>query len=275
MIHPELQTWKPVPPPKFKKDWPGSLIRVHEPTERKYIRGTAGHQIVPDRVLPRGAVLKIHARYPVTLGGETKGEELSCDWKCPACGHDHRREYTGKDLAEGRIEFVEAVEDGPLAKPMVAYLAAPYTHPDKLVRQDRWLAVSRAAAFLMRSGLTVLSPLSMGHPVNVCGASLGLDTGFETWRVTDLLLLRASQILIVLTLDGWRESVGVAAETAHARELGLRVIHLCPRAEGIYVTCEPWQSDLPPEHKYSPLAAPLKDQVIGGIICHEFSEDEA
>jgi hypothetical protein len=204
--------------------------------------------------------------------GDKKTEDLSCDWPCPACGHKHRRNYKGDDLAEGRIEFVEEVEYTPLdPHPMVAYLAAPYSHPEPLARQARWLAASRAAACLMGSGLIVLSPLSMGHPISVAGAEYSPGTGFQAWKDAAMTMLRASEMLIVLTLDGWRESAGVAAEIAAARELGMYTTHLHPVGSH-YVSCLPWQSDLPPEHEHNPKNGYKMTPIQKGIAYFQIPE---
>jgi hypothetical protein len=272
-MHPALKQWQHINPPKYKKDWPGSMIRVHGPTQNEYPLHTYGRVVVPDRVLPGEAVLKLHSRYPNTAYDGKKTETLYCDWQCPACGHDHRREYTGEDLEGGRIEFVEEVPPTAGLKPVVSYLATPYSHPDPKIRQDRWLAVSRAAAYLIGSGLIVLSPISMGHPINVRGASLGLSADFAAWRETNMSMLRASNLLIILTLDGWRESVGVAAETDAARELGIPISHLCPVEDG-YVSCLPWQSDLPPDHKHSPQSAWATLPQMRGIVYGQIPQDE-
>ena len=46
---------------------------------------------------------------------------------------------------------------------------------------------------------------------------------FTFWAEHNREMLGVSSRLVVLALDGWRESVGVAAEIEIARELGLPV----------------------------------------------------
>jgi hypothetical protein len=265
---PPLREWRHVPPPKYKKDWPGKPVMVRSPTERAWDRDAGEWQTKPDSLLRDGSVLTVSQRYPLPVRNGEKDAQLVCLWTCPCCGHGHKREYLESRLDAGDLSFVE--DAGPAKQPHVTYLAAPYSHADPAVRQERWLAASHAAAVLMRQHMVVLSPLSMGHPIGVMGKDIGIPTDFQGWRETSLVLLRAAQILIVLTLDGWRESEGVAAETGMARELGMRACHLHPTGRGTYVICAPWQSDLPATHKDSPRWAAENDaRVLDGVIWHE------
>jgi hypothetical protein len=267
---PPLRMWRRVPPPKYKKDWPGKRVVVRAPTERVYAEGKLVTR--PDKLLGKGAALTVSQRYPLPVRDGGKDACLVCLWTCPCCGRSHKREYLESGLDAGDFFFAE--DAGPAPEPHVAYLAAPYSHPDPAVRQERWLEASRAAALLMTQGMTVLSPLSMGHPIGVVGKPLGMPTDFEAWAATSLTLLRAAQALFVLALEGWRESEGVAAELGAAREWGKRVIHLHPAGPYRYVVCNPWQSDLPPENPASPYKAAAAEagKPGTGFIWHEIPE---
>lgn len=71
----------------------------------------------------------------------------------------------------------------------------------------------------MRKGWCVISPLSMGHAIAAEGADLPSD--FAAYQEVCLRMLEASDALMVLLLDGIRESVGVGVEIDHARKLGI------------------------------------------------------
>ena len=103
------------------------------------------------------------------------------------------------------------------------YLASPYSHPDAAVRSRRYLAACRAAVNLLRSGETVFSPVVQGHALS----RLGLPTNWAFWQRHDEEYLRRCDELVVLTLDGWRESQGVAAEVQLAQRLG-KVVRYYP-----------------------------------------------
>lgn len=114
------------------------------------------------------------------------------------------------------------------ASSVLIYLASPYTHPDPRVVTERFEAVCREAAYLMRAGIHVLSPIAHTHPIAQVG---DLPTRWEFWEAFDRTLIAACKEVWVLQLDGWRESRGVAAEIAIAEQMGKRVRYRPPFAE--------------------------------------------
>ena len=108
------------------------------------------------------------------------------------------------------------------------YLASPYSHPEVVVREQRFHDACRAVAMLLASGLTVFSPIVHGHPL----VDHGLPTDWPFWERFDRDHLVRCDEVVVLMLDGWRESVGVAAEIRIAGELGKPVRYLAPEATG-------------------------------------------
>lgn len=95
------------------------------------------------------------------------------------------------------------------------YLASPYSHPDLEVRQRRYRQATSCVANLLGRGVLAVSPIVHSHPVAVLG---NLETSWEAWKVLDSVLLLRCDRVLVLMVDGWMESVGVAAEVALARE---------------------------------------------------------
>ena len=112
------------------------------------------------------------------------------------------------------------------------YLASPYSHPDPAIREQRYHAACRATAALLRIGHTVFSPIVHSHPL----ASLGLPTDWKFWARFDRDHLERCDEVWVLTLDGWRESVGVREEIRIARQLGRPVRRLAPEASAVSPT---------------------------------------
>jgi nucleoside 2-deoxyribosyltransferase len=104
------------------------------------------------------------------------------------------------------------------------YLASPYTHSDVHVREWRFREACRAAAALLRAGITVFSPIAHSHPI----AAFGMPTSWDFWSQVDREYLSRCDVLAVLTLPGWRESVGVQAEIGLAGQLGLPVVFVAP-----------------------------------------------
>lgn len=108
------------------------------------------------------------------------------------------------------------------------YLASPYSHSEAVVREQRLRAACHATAQLIAAGHIVFSPIVHGHPL----VHHGLPTDWLFWERFDRDYLVRCNEVVVLMLDGWRESVGVAAEIRIAAELGKPVRYLAPEATG-------------------------------------------
>ena len=106
----------------------------------------------------------------------------------------------------------------------MVYLASPYSHSDLSIREERFRAACQAAAHLLRLGHVVFLPVAHPHPI----AEFGLPTEWAFWERQDRGFLEHCNEVIVLTLDGWDESLGVQGEIRIARELGKPVRYLAP-----------------------------------------------
>lgn len=99
------------------------------------------------------------------------------------------------------------------------YLASPYSHADAQVQHDRFDAVVREAAQMIKEGHKVFSPISHTHHIGLVAPNIDHDG----WLEQDIAILRHAAALVVLMLPGWRESKGVAREIAFAREAGIPI----------------------------------------------------
>lgn len=103
-------------------------------------------------------------------------------------------------------------------RPLV-YLACPYYHDDPLVREQRWRGANQAAAGLLLDGFKVFSPISHNHMLRG-----GLPPGaLFDWLHYDKTFLYLSSMLLILPIDGWRESAGVAEEIKTAKEIDIPI----------------------------------------------------
>ena len=107
----------------------------------------------------------------------------------------------------------------------LVYLAVPYSHPDPSVKERRFQTVNKVAGILMQRGLHIFSPISHTHPIAICHS---LPEGWEFWKDYDEAVLRHCCKVLVLMLDGWKDSEGVNAEINAALDLGLPVEYLDP-----------------------------------------------
>ena len=103
------------------------------------------------------------------------------------------------------------------------YVAGPYSHSDPDVRQQRFVEHCIAAAKLADADVCpVFSPIAHGHALCEQGGLTRLDHDF--WMRQCLPFLRNADALVVLTIDGWRESKGTQVELDEAAALQIPVI---------------------------------------------------
>ena len=105
------------------------------------------------------------------------------------------------------------------------YLMCPYSHKRYHVRQSRVLLASRTAAYLMRQGYCVYSPLSHSDQI-AHHIENHLDHDF--WlRQCRPFVEWADEVHLILA-DGWDKSRGIALELEWAKELGKPVHYINP-----------------------------------------------
>lgn len=109
------------------------------------------------------------------------------------------------------------------------YIASPYTHPHREMRQYRYEEVCAYAAMLMRRGMHVYSPIAHSHGMT----RYGLPVEWDYWQEYDRKMLAVCDGIIVLQLKGWEQSKGVAAEIEIAKEMGKPVAYQAHPVAGI------------------------------------------
>ncbi|MFA4900893.1 MAG: DUF1937 family protein [Brevundimonas sp.] len=103
---------------------------------------------------------------------------------------------------------------------MRIYLACPYSNADPAIEAARFDAANLAAGRLMKHGDLVFSPISHSHPIHLAHE---LPGDFAFWQAFDEWQIGACEAVVVLMIDGWRESKGIKAEVALARSQGKNV----------------------------------------------------
>jgi len=88
---------------------------------------------------------------------------------------------------------------------------------------ERFNKVSYVAGDLMKQGYCVISPITHSHTIAEL-QDMPKDWGF--WKSQDLTLLSKCDILYVLQLDGWKESIGVNAEIEYAKDNDIEIIYM-------------------------------------------------
>lgn len=114
----------------------------------------------------------------------------------------------------------------------IVYIAAPYTaknsdgSEDKIKVADRMRIVSLCVEQFMKQGLFVISPLLM-HLVRTYTESLPGDWAY--WSNYSKGLLTRCDYVIILTMEGWEESVGVTEEINIARAHDIEIYYADPK----------------------------------------------
>lgn len=109
------------------------------------------------------------------------------------------------------------------------YLASPYSHKDSAIRQQRYEDTMKRTAELISSGFHVFSPITYIHSMVEHLMSTKTETRFTDYYLFkngekfDTDIIRRCDAFWILTLDGWRESVGIREELALAQKLNLDI----------------------------------------------------
>lgn len=151
--------------------------------------------------------------------------------QCPACGTemvkfspdgkppptpqpDPTVEHYGYDPARDTL-VRKIIPSGELI-----YLACPYTHARPEVREARYDQAVAATAKLLAKGRHVFAPIVYGHDMTTRHK---LPVEWEPWEPFARAMLSRCTELLILPLDGWEQSKGIAAEKAIAKELNLPI----------------------------------------------------
>jgi hypothetical protein len=114
---------------------------------------------------------------------------------------------------------------GYLSLNWVYYFASPYSDPDPLVKETRYLQTIQASSELVKKGFILIEPIAMSHHQ---AQRFGLPTGYDFWKTRDRKFIEISNGVIVLMLDGWKQSKGVQDEIAYARLMHKPIYYLDP-----------------------------------------------
>ena len=105
-------------------------------------------------------------------------------------------------------------------KNQLIYIGSPYTHKDKSVKQLRHDQVLDITADLLNQGFHVISPIVHCHPLSIKHNMRG---DFEFWAKYNFALLSKCDVLLIVPLSGWKESVGLNAEIEFAQSNNIDV----------------------------------------------------
>jgi hypothetical protein len=107
------------------------------------------------------------------------------------------------------------IQDAPGTE--LVYLASPYTHECPLVVSDRhWRTMAFVARHLV-AGRLVYSPIVYAHTMALRHT---MPTSHEWYWIFNKTMIDRCDVVWILRLDGWEQSVGVCAEINYAEMTG-------------------------------------------------------
>jgi len=101
-------------------------------------------------------------------------------------------------------------------KAIKVYLACPYNSPWRIVRWLRYRKITKIAGNYMLEGYIVFSPITHSHPIhNFQSKELFTHT---FWLNQDRRFLDWADVLVVIKIPGWKDSVGVDWEVKYMQK---------------------------------------------------------
>lgn len=108
------------------------------------------------------------------------------------------------------------------------YLASPYSHSDAKIVELRYLEAIIATKWLLKQRIWTFSPIVHCHAM---AHSHDLPTDFAFWRDYNFAMLEKANRLLILAIDGWKESKGVTAEAEFAHDNNITIEFLAPEGK--------------------------------------------
>ena len=108
-------------------------------------------------------------------------------------------------------------------RPILVYLASPYSHKDNTVRESRFVEVTKIASEIIQRcpAVSVFGPITQSHSIAEYFPA-SMNNG-DFWLPVDFTVLIRCDELWLAGMDGLEYSVGVAAEVKLARERGIPI----------------------------------------------------
>jgi hypothetical protein len=110
-----------------------------------------------------------------------------------------------------------------ISKKSLIYLASPYTHEEKSVRQYRYEVAKRVTKRLIDDNYRIFSPIVYTH--NMANEN---EVEFDKWLDLDICMINRSNALAVLPLPGYEISKGVLHEVDYANNINIPLVMLEP-----------------------------------------------
>jgi hypothetical protein len=111
------------------------------------------------------------------------------------------------------------------------YISNPYNGSEE-EKEERAKVAARICGFLLKRGIHAWSPIVHNHAMMKTFNHFTLEERRNFILDFDFSLLRAACGMIVLELEGWKQSYGVNAEIKLCQQLGIPIKYLNPNFLG-------------------------------------------
>lgn len=102
------------------------------------------------------------------------------------------------------------------------YVASPYSHPDPLTRKTRFLLAQDFVIHCMETmNVIPFSPIVYGHELAI---KYDIPTDAQYWLVFNTNMMRRSECMFMLKIDGWNTSKGMELELKIAKLLQIPIV---------------------------------------------------
>ena len=95
------------------------------------------------------------------------------------------------------------------------YVSSPYSSPDPKTQERNFKDATSFCAFGIQNGFTLISPIVYGHPII---QENPMPSDWEFWNNFCLDVLKKCEKMVILCLEGWEKSAGVAGEIKYCQE---------------------------------------------------------
>lgn len=118
--------------------------------------------------------------------------------------------------------IVQKLLDYFVDKPdVLVYVGSPYTSQFQETMQTRFEAASEYTAFLLNNNIHAWSPIAHCHPIAV---EYELPRSFDFWGDYNKNQIKRCDLVLIMTIQGWKISAGVQQEIEFAQNINMPII---------------------------------------------------
>lgn len=108
----------------------------------------------------------------------------------------------------------------------IIYVASPFTHDDESIKEYRKQINEKVCSHLIKNGFCAISPIAYG--CMLIDKHWLINDDFTYWELFCLTLLKKSDMMYIVRLDGWDKSIGVLSEIDFALKNSIPIMFIDP-----------------------------------------------